>query len=137
MLNKTNAVETNESTENSTQKIFSDEQTIKQLNSTQQVVVATNFPQQAKSIRFIEYHSIEVFKETKKIGRNLKENTPSITLSLKIIQIYIHHILKETRQIQQIVDDMSNTTNAPETDTSFTEITLEQAQQIFEQIHTK
>ena len=138
MLNKTNTDKTNESTENCTQKIFSDKQTIEQLNFTQQVVVSKNFPQQSKSIQSIKYHSVEIFKETKKIRQNLKQKSPNVTIvALKSIRNYINEILKETREIEGILKNMADTTNAPKTNTSFTEITLEQAKEIFEQIHNK
>ena len=132
MLNKTNTDKTNESTENCTQKIFSDKQTIEQLNFTQQVVVSKNFSQQPESIQSIKYHSVRMYKETIKIGRNLKQNNPNITVALKTIRNYINEILEETRQIEEILDYIPNSTNAPKTNTSFTEITLEQAKQIFE-----
>ena len=137
MLNKTNTDETNESTENCTRKIFSDKQTIEQLNFTQQVVVSKNFSQQPKIIHSLNYHSVEIYKETKKIRQNLKQKSLNITIALRSIRNYINEILKETREIEEILKNMADTTNAPKTNTSFTEITLEQAKQIFEQIRNK
>ena len=119
MLNKTNAVETNKTAKNSTQKIFTDKHTIEQFKR--------------KSIRFIENHSIQMYKETLNVESNLKRNAPNIRNALITIQNYINEILKESRQIEQILKNMPKTTNAPETDTSFTEITPKQAKQIIEE----
>ena len=60
MLNKTNALQTNESTENFAPEIFSDKHTIEH--------------HRRKSVRFIEDHSIEMYKDTINIERNLKKN---------------------------------------------------------------
>ena len=129
MLNETNPFETNKSTKKFTPKIFPDKHTIEQLNR--------------KNIPSIRNHSIQMFKETLKIQRNLKNNWPNITEGLNTIQDYVNQILKETGQIEQILKNMPDETNALETDTSFKEFTLEQAKQIIEetkqieQIHNK
>ena len=59
-------------------------------------------------------------------------NTPNIRNALKPIRNYINEILKQTRQIEQILENMPNATHAPEIDTSFTEITPKQTKQIIE-----
>ena len=117
MLNKTNAVETNKSTENFNQKMFSDEHAI-----------VEQF--EGKSIRFIKHHSIQIYKETINITQILKKITPNITNTLLTIQRYTDEILKESARFEQILENTPNTTNALETGTSFKESTLDQTKQI-------
>ena len=121
MLNKTNVVETNDSTKNFTQKMFTDEHTIEQFKR--------------KSIRFIEYHSMQMYKETLNVESNLKTNAPNIRNAPITIQNYINEILQESKQIEQILKNMPNMTNALEKNKSFKEITLEQTKQIDEMLN--
>ena len=118
MLNKTNVVETNDPTKNFTQKMFTDKHTIEQFKR--------------ESIRFIEYHSMQMYKETLNIESNLKTNAPNIRNAPITIQNYINEILQESKQIEQILKNMPNMTNALEKDKSFKEITLDQTKQIDE-----
>ena len=99
MLNKTNTFQTNESTENFAAEIFSDKQ--------------TNEHPKPKSIRFIEDHSIEIFKDTINVEQNLKKESPNITHALETIRNYINQILTETERIEQILTNTTDTTNAP------------------------
>ena len=104
MLNKTKALKTNECTENFTQKDFPNKHTSKHLKP--------------KSILSIEHHSIEIFKESMLIQQNLKKNAPNITDALDTIENYINEILKQTRQIEQILKNMPDATNPPKSDTT-------------------
>ena len=97
MLNKTKALKTNECTENFTQNGFSDKHTSKHLKP--------------KSILLIEHHSIEIYKKTIYIQQNLKRNTLKITDALDAIRIYINEILKETKQVEEILKTMPDKNN--------------------------
>ena len=99
MLKKTNALQTNESTENFTAELFPNKQTIEH--------------PKPKSIRFIEDHLNEMYKDTMNIEQNLKKESPNITHALKTIQNYINEILTETERIEQILTNTTDTTNAP------------------------
>ena len=119
VLKKTNMLETNKSSEKFTQNIFPDKHTIDQLYQ--------------KSIQSIQDRSIQMCEETLKLQQNLKNNAPNIRNALKTIQDYINRILKETGQIEQILKNTPDTTNALETDTSFKEYALEQVKQLIEE----
>ena len=118
VLNKTNALETNKSTEKFTEKTFPDAHTTQQLNQ--------------KHIQSIEDHSIQMFKETFEIQQNLKNKAPNIREKLNSIQDYINRILEQTRQITEILKNKPDATNALKTDTSSQQVTLEHAKHFIE-----
>ena len=109
--NKTNTLETDKSIEEFTQKTFPDKHTIQQLSQ--------------KHIQSIEDHSIQMFKETFEIQRNLNNNWPNITNTLDNIQDYVNRILEQTTQIKEILKNKPGATNALKTDTSSKKITFE------------
>ena len=112
VLNKTNTLETNKSTEKFTQKNFPDKHTIEQLYQ--------------KSIQPIQDLSIQMFKETFEIQQNLKNKAPNTTDTLNTIKNYAN-------RIRQILKNMPGATNALQTDATFTEFTLEEMKEIIEE----
>ena len=88
MVNKTNTLETNKSTQKFAQKNFPNKHTIEQLYQ--------------KTIQSILDLSIQMFKETLNIQQNLKNNkAPHVTDTLNTIEKYVNQILKETGQIRE------------------------------------
>ena len=102
MLNKTNTLETNKSTQKFTQKIFPNKHTIEQLHQ--------------KTIQSIQDLSIQMFKETLNIQQNLKNKAPITTHTLNTIKKNAKQILKKTGRIKQILKNTPNATNALQTD---------------------
>ena len=115
---------------------------------------------QKKSILSIQDHVNQMSEVNETIEQILKRNTLNITDTLETnksikesakkivsdkhtldqmnpkiflcVQDYVNRILKETGQIEQILKNTPDTTNALETDTSFKEYTLEQVKQLIE-----
>ena len=94
-LNITNALEFNP-------KIFSDKHAIEQFKE--------------KSIPSIEHHSIEMFTQAIRFLHKKKNNTPRITNTLKTLQDYINETLTKIEQMEEILKNMPDTTNAPKSD---------------------
>ena len=88
LVNKTNTLETNKSTQKFTEKNFPNKHTIEQLYQ--------------KTIESIQELSIQIFNETFEIPQNLKNNkAPHVTDTLNTIEKYVNQILKETGQIRE------------------------------------
>ena len=134
MLNKTNAVETNKSAEKFARKIFPDKHTIEQLK-------------RKKSILLTQNHINQMYEETKKIEQLLTKDTPNITDTLETnksikefaekllsdkykrihqmkpklslsLQDYANGKLKKIEEMEQILNNTPDATNAHKTDPS-------------------
>ena len=148
MLNKTNTLEINKSIEKWIKTILSNKHRIEQLKRKKSILSIQDHVNQMSEVNDTIEHilkkntlnitnTLETNKSTKESAKKilsdkhtLDQMNPKIFLC---VQDYVNRILKETGQIEQILKNTPDTTNALETDTSFKEFTLEQVKQIIEE----